>query len=803
MVILTAAVSLATIALRAQQADNPAFFRQPHFVRADANADGEVDVSDVIFTLLRLFGAAGGFPCPNAADSNADLSLDVSDTIFSLGYLFRDGPEPPAPGVNCGADARERSLSCEEYSHCPADPEELKLITHVLNRITFGPTEELLLRIQSRKDLIDYIDEQLAAPDSYDQSRDEPNLHRGVESLRIGFDGEETPARQVDRLKGMLFLDALHSDWQLLHVLTRFWNNHFHTQINAIRGNFFSGRGRGGGALRGDDTIFNAADRDSSGGISQSEWDVFRQQHPGAITWDLFGGRRNDGVITPQEFRSRQVAYWKYRNQNQQFAVAGDLERREYNVLRRLAFETFSDLLRSSAHSAAQVIYLDGVDNTVREPNENYGREYLELFSLGVDHVYTQRDIEALAKVLTGWTVAWVRRDPYDPDDINFTGHPEANRFQINLREPRPLRFPRPQNWDDDVYTWAFVVGNPSRPPQNSGHDWGRKDLFLRQYGGVDSLGNPVSTAAQVRIAANSANRTIPAILAEFELVHNRVVSLRDCAKFISTKLIHLFVTDDLSALAKTRDMPGDLRQAFDTVDQSGDGTISRSEWGTPVPIALPNGRPLEIFLALDADEDGRITRLEYQEPDLLLDAIDAWRRTDASIREVVRTILHSDEFLSLKFYRHKVKDPFELFVSAVRALDGRWQRDQVLDAGRDLSLAGMELFNFGDPTGESELGYDWMHTIGMLERLKYLNRGASPVNPNETSFAWNPFALRSRWDLDTAERTVDLLTQIALGGDVQASHRQLAIAAYNGSPANRLRATSAFVLSLPDFQKQ
>ena len=76
----------------------------------------------------------------------------------------------------------------------------------------------------------------------------------------------------------------------------------------------------------------------------------------------------------------------------------------------------------------------------------------------------------------------------------------------------------------------------------------------------------------------------------------------------------------------------------------------------------------------------------------------------------------------------------------------------QLLLAAGDLTLAGMDLFNFSDPTGESELGFDWMHTIGLLERLKYLNRGANPVANRDRRFIWSPTRYTLRWGVDSPE---------------------------------------------------
>ena len=47
--------------------------------------------------------------------------------------------------------------------------------------------------------------------------------------------------------------------------------------------------------------------------------------------------------------------------------------------------------------------WLDNCENHGDEPNENYGRELLELFSMGVGN-YTEQDIKSVARAFTGWT---------------------------------------------------------------------------------------------------------------------------------------------------------------------------------------------------------------------------------------------------------------------------------------------------------------------------------------------------------------------------------------------------------------
>ena len=154
------------------------YFRLVQFRRGDVNIDGSVDVSDALGIFNWLFLGGAGTPCENAADSNKDLSIDLTDGVHILSYLFMGGTPPAPPGPEeCGVDPAEKGFPCESYDACEGD---LPLITHVLNRITFGPTEELLTRIQTRGDLIEYIDEQLNFPGSYVPEVDEPQLNRMI-----------------------------------------------------------------------------------------------------------------------------------------------------------------------------------------------------------------------------------------------------------------------------------------------------------------------------------------------------------------------------------------------------------------------------------------------------------------------------------------------------------------------------------------------------------------------------------------------------------------------------------------------
>ena len=74
-------------------------------------------------------------------------------------------------------------------------------------------------------------------------------------------------------------------------------------------------------------------------------------------------------------------------------------------VLRPHVLGNFEEMLKASAHSPAMLTYLDNKENRNGVANENYARELLELHTLGVRSGYTQKDIQAVARCFTGWTV--------------------------------------------------------------------------------------------------------------------------------------------------------------------------------------------------------------------------------------------------------------------------------------------------------------------------------------------------------------------------------------------------------------
>jgi hypothetical protein len=98
------------------------------FHRGDANADGEANLTDVIFLLEYLFRGGDAPTCLEAAEVNEDGKLNLTDGVYLLLWLFRGGPEPAAPGPPgtvgdlrpCGYDlfGSPGALGCDRYAPC-------------------------------------------------------------------------------------------------------------------------------------------------------------------------------------------------------------------------------------------------------------------------------------------------------------------------------------------------------------------------------------------------------------------------------------------------------------------------------------------------------------------------------------------------------------------------------------------------------------------------------------------------------------------------------------------------------------
>jgi uncharacterized protein (DUF1800 family) len=78
--------------------------------------------------------------------------------------------------------------------------------------------------------------------------------------------------------------------------------------------------------------------------------------------------------------------------------------RGQIEMLRDSALGRFKDILLAIAKDTAMLVWLDGRTNTKAKPQENFGREIMELFTVGVGN-YTESDVYAAARVFSGWNL--------------------------------------------------------------------------------------------------------------------------------------------------------------------------------------------------------------------------------------------------------------------------------------------------------------------------------------------------------------------------------------------------------------
>ena len=131
--------------------------------------------------------------------------------------------------------------------------------------------------------------------------------------------------------------------------------------------------------------------------------------------------------------------------------IHGKVLSNQIEMFRRNCMGTLDDLLVQLSKDPAMIIWLDNQENHNGSINENYGRELLELFSMGVGN-YSEDDIKEAARAFTGWTI--------------------GNTDYMVLRSERD------SDWPYGRIAWHFEF-------KEDDHDYGEKE-FLGQRGNFD-----------------------------------------------------------------------------------------------------------------------------------------------------------------------------------------------------------------------------------------------------------------------------------------------------------------------------
>ena len=263
----------------------------------------------------------------------------------------------------------------------------------------------------------------------------------------------------------------------------------------------------------------------------------------------------------------------------------------ERDAIRAHALGKFSDLLLATAQNPAMLFYLDnwssigpdspaagrpGKKQAERGLNENYGREVMELHTVGVDGGYTQADVTNLAKILTGWTI--------------------------------------------------------DRPQQGGGFVF---DPRKHEPGSIKWFGQTVPDNGYLE-----GRQALLWLAAQPQTAHH-----------ISYQLAQRFVDDN------------------------------------PPPALVD-----------------RMAK--------------TWLDTGGDIKEVLRTMVHSPEFNSEKYYRNQVKTPLEFVASVLRATDTNPTNPAVLT--QVIARMGQPLYQMQPPTGYSTTADHWMNSGALVDRLNF-----------------------------------------------------------------------------------
>ncbi len=243
-------------------------------------------------------------------------------------------------------------------------------------------------------------------------------------------------------------------------------------------------------------------------------------------------------------------------------------QQREMERFRDLGFNgSFREIVEASALSPAMIIYLDSYRNINLRPNENYARELLELHAMGVDGGYTQKDVEELARILTGWT---------------FCKKELANAANPTAPCIASYWLPTPAG------RWVAHFDNSFIRQGIRRHDCGAKVLFE---------GTPYETTFPATPCVSPQEG-----VDEFHAALDAIVSHPSTPRFIAKKILQQLVTDDpspaaIDALVAVWNNPanpegiGDLRELTRAAMQM-------AEFRSPDQIGSKIRTPFEQFAA-------------------------------------------------------------------------------------------------------------------------------------------------------------------------------------------------------------
>jgi hypothetical protein len=177
--------------------------------------------------------------------------------------------------------------------------------------------------------------------------------------------------------------------------------------------------------------------------------------------------------------------------------------------------------------------------------------------------------------------------------------------------------------------------------------------------------------------------------------------------------------------------------------------------------------------------------------------------KTDGDIRSTVACVITGPEFFTRAAYRAKVKTPFQVVASAMRAMDA--MPDQTPRSVQTVAQLGQPIFGHQTPEGWPDRAEAWMNSGAILNRINFGLQMASGRVPGVT-FGRVPEieALRSA----PRETQVDGVVKLLFGGQVSTDTRQVLLSGENplATGKNQLGGLQQIVglaLGAPEFQRR
>lgn len=186
----------------------------------------------------------------------------------------------------------------------------------------------------------------------------------------------------------------------------------------------------------------------------------------------------------------------------------------QYRLLHQHAAGNFADLVHGISRDIAMLVYLDSTDNRKTRPNENYARELLELFCLGIGN-YTENDIKQLARCFTGWEVrrGRFRFNRFQHDGGTKTLFGQTGNFDgdqaidIVLQQPAAARFIarkliRFYVWDERELTdeWVEPIATTLRENQFEIRPALRQIFTSRIFHAADTRGAKIKSPVELGV---------------------------------------------------------------------------------------------------------------------------------------------------------------------------------------------------------------------------------------------------------------------------------------------------------------